>query len=215
MNTNPFSNLEFLVIDFETTTPKGLPPEPIEIGILKLRFSEPIDFTVTYSSLICRPEYAPITPFDTSQTGIQPRDCLRAPMVGEVLGNAANWCGDGPIAFVAQNARYEASILKRLGSDHNGFKKPFIDTVNLAKAVSPGMPSYRLDTIASILGLPIPPNRHRAMPDVVLTANVFLKLVDIGIQKRLLSCTADLFRLGGILLGSEVKTPNDPQLPLF
>ena len=28
---------EFLVIDFETITPKGRSPEPIEVGILKIK----------------------------------------------------------------------------------------------------------------------------------------------------------------------------------
>ena len=28
---------EFLVIDFETITPKGRPPEPIEVGILRIK----------------------------------------------------------------------------------------------------------------------------------------------------------------------------------
>ena len=37
MNTDKFViNTEFVVIDFETITPKGRSPEPIELGMLRI-----------------------------------------------------------------------------------------------------------------------------------------------------------------------------------
>ena len=45
---------EFLVIDFETITPKGRLPEPIEVGILKIKENN-IDKELSFDWLI-RPQ---------------------------------------------------------------------------------------------------------------------------------------------------------------
>ena len=67
---------EFLVIDFETITPKGRPPEPIEVGILRIKQNK-IDNNASIDWLIKPPEGLHLTRFDTSQTGITEQDLMR------------------------------------------------------------------------------------------------------------------------------------------
>ena len=66
---------EFLVIDFETITPKGRPPEPIEVGILRIKQNK-IDNNASIDWLIKPPEGLHLTRFDTSQTGITEQDLV-------------------------------------------------------------------------------------------------------------------------------------------
>lgn len=66
-------NTEFLVIDFETITPKGRSPEPIEVGILKIKENN-IDKELSFDWLIRPPKDLHLTYFDTIQTGIREKD---------------------------------------------------------------------------------------------------------------------------------------------
>lgn len=68
---------EFLVIDFETITPKGRPPEPIEVGILRIK-QKKIDNNASIDWLIKPPEGLHLTRFDTSQTGITEQDLMHS-----------------------------------------------------------------------------------------------------------------------------------------
>ena len=81
--------------------------------------------------------------------------------------------------FIAQNAKYEANILSHYTDECKGIAKtPIIDTILLAKHVLPKLSNYKLDTLASTLGLRIPENRHRALADCFLTAEVFLNYLN-------------------------------------
>jgi hypothetical protein len=57
---------------------------------------------------------------------------------------------------------------------------PLLDTLRLAKAVVPGLGSYGLDGLLGYYGIPKPAGRHRAMPDVEVTAQVLARLLDDG-----------------------------------
>ena len=60
-------NQTFMVIDFETVTPKGVPPEPIQLGLVQIDNLE-ISQTKRKSWFIKPPDFAPLTKFDTQQT---------------------------------------------------------------------------------------------------------------------------------------------------
>ena len=57
------NDAEFLVIDFETITPKGRSPEPIEVGILRIKQNK-IDNNASIDWLIKPPEGLHLTRFD-------------------------------------------------------------------------------------------------------------------------------------------------------
>lgn len=119
-NRKLIKDTEFLVIDFETITPKGRSPEPIEVGVLRISNNQ-IDEKASVDFLIKPPEGLHLTDFDTMQTGIKEKDLA----------------------------------------------------ILLAKYVYPRLSNYKLDTLANTLGLPIPKDRHRALADCFLTADVF------------------------------------------
>ncbi|HBC84722.1 MAG TPA: hypothetical protein DCZ30_04750 [Clostridiales bacterium] len=197
---------EFLVIDFETITPKGRAPEPIEVGILRIKQNE-IDYSAAVNCLIKPPEGLHVTSFDTKQTGIRDQDLIGKPDAKKVMRKIDNSCSRKDYIFISQNARYEANILSHYTDECKGIAKtPIIDTILLAKYVLPDLHNYKLDTLANSLKIPIPKDRHRALADCLLTAQVFLGLLDLQKEKKELTNLEELLQI------TEIQTKyNQPQ----
>ena len=197
---------EFLVIDFETITPKGRPPEPIEVGILRIK-QKKIDNNASIDWLIKPPEGLHLTRFDTSQTGITEQDLMHGIDAKRAMRIIDKSCSKKDYVFIAQNAKYEANILSHYTDECKGIAKtPIIDTILLAKHVLPKLSNYKLDTLASTLGLRIPENRHRALSDCFLTAEVFLKLLELQKGKH------EIIYLDELLNIAKIKTKySEPQ----
>jgi DNA polymerase III epsilon subunit-like protein len=176
---NAIRSGRFVVVDFETITPKGVPPEPIEIALAVYSFEKYPLGCPSWTSLM-RPN-APfvVTPFDTAQTGITQHDVASAERSEEVLAKFDGLVAQSEAsALVAQNARYELSIVRRFASVCPTLARTtFVDTVLLAKYLLPDLRSYNLDALREALGLPFQVNRHRALPDVMLTTRVFHELL--------------------------------------
>lgn len=182
------SDVQFVVLDFETVTPKGRPPEPIELAAMRINPGLKIDSQFKFNHLIRPPEGAPITSFDTAQTGIRWSDVEDAPSASEVLSQFEHLFGSSPCILVAQNARYEASVILRYSvACPSVAKMVFIDTVMLGKYVIPSLTNYKLDTLADYLHIRIPAGRHRALPDVELTVQIFIKLLNLGREKGMVT----------------------------
>ena len=172
----------FVVIDFEATTPTGRRPEPIDVAALALRLrAGHLTETSRFTALIRPPTHAPVTRFDTEQTGITPGMLAGQPDAATVLAGLDTRLDTPPYLLVAHNAPTEAGILydyrdhcSRLAATN------FLDTVRLARVVYPDLPSHRLDVLIHHLGLTWPADRHRAMPDVEITAEVFRRVVEHG-----------------------------------
>lgn len=197
---------QFLVIDFETITPKGRTPEPIEVGIIRIKQNE-IDKNAAVSWLIKPPEGLHLTQFDTRQTGIREEDLINKQSAEQVMKKINNSCEKTKYVFIAQNARYEANILSHYTERFQAIAEtPIIDTILLAKYILPQLPNYKLDTLAKAVGEDIPLDRHRALADCVLTAKVFLKLIELQKQKRELKFLDELLKI------AEIQTSyNKPQ----
>lgn len=196
----------FVVLDFETVTPKGRPPEPIELAAMRIMPGLIVDSNFDVNFLIRPPAEAPITPFDTAQTGIRWEDVEDAPSVEGILAQFQSALRDCNPVLVAQNAKYEAAIIRRL-SEHcsDVARMPFVDTILLAKHLFPGLANYKLDTLAQHLSIAIPRRRHRALPDVELTLRVFLKLLEAG-QNQGIKKIIDMRRVADIDRKSEDLT---------
>ncbi len=84
--------------------------------------------------------------------------------------------------FVAHNANFDMSFL----SIEKELCWGYIDlpeclcTMKLSQAVFPREFGHSLDKVANRLGLAIPKERHRALPDVMLTAQALLKMIEIS-----------------------------------
>lgn len=199
----------FVIVDFETVTPKGRPPEPLELAARRLLPGLVVDPAFQFSRLIRPPTDAPLTAFDTQQTGIREQDIADAPDASTILHQFDEWLGQDLPILVAHNARYEAAIFQRFAACcPQTAVLSFLDTVALGKHLVPGLANYKLDTLAQHFHLSIPANRHRALPDVELTIQVLQHLLFGYLEKAPQATIVDLLRLGGI------KPPPAPEEPV-
>jgi DNA polymerase III epsilon subunit-like protein len=172
----------FMVIDFEATTPTGHRPEPVDVAALTLRLRDgQLVETSRYTALMRPPAHAPLTRFDTEQTGITTDMLAGQPDAATVLADLDARLDQPPYLLVAHNAPTEAGILY----EHRAHcprlaATDFLDTVRLARHTYPQLPSHRLDVLIHHLGIPWPADRHRATPDVEVTAQVFRRIVEDG-----------------------------------
>ncbi|MGH8887092.1 MAG: 3'-5' exonuclease [Egibacteraceae bacterium] len=181
----------FVVVDFETTTPKGYRPEPVEVAAVALRDRGGGLVEVgRFCELIRPPAHAPITPLDTAENGLRPDDVADARPAAQVLADLDGRLASPPYLLVAHNAHTEAGLLydyrehcPRLAATH------LIDTIKLSRTVLPGLPSYSLDHLIFHLGIPRPARRHRALPDVEVTARLFARLISDGHRSTLQEVT--------------------------
>jgi len=169
----------FVVIDFEATTPKGYRPEPIEVAALAIRdFGTGLTEISRFAELMRPPPHAPVTSRDTGENGLRPADVASARTAGPVLADLDAWLATPPYLLVAHNAHVEAGLIYDYREQCPKLAAiPAIDTVKFARAALPGLISYGLDHLMVHLSIPRPPDRHRAMPDVRATAEVFGYLI--------------------------------------
>jgi DNA polymerase-3 subunit epsilon len=206
----------FVIFDFETVTPRGRPAEPLELAAMRIVPALSIDQDSARSWLIRPPREAPLTPFDTQQTGICLQDIQDAPDAPSVLCAFDACFADAFPALVAHNAKYDAAILQRFASScPRAATLLCIDTLTLGRRLLPGLPSYKLDTLASHFSLPIPKQRHRALPDVRLTAQIFLRLIHLQLTHCPEMTLGDLHQLAGISRKEEQQCQSTKQMSLF
>jgi DNA polymerase-3 subunit epsilon len=195
-----FAAMTFVVIDFEGTTPAGYRPEPIEVAALWLHVRDgnlSPDGRI-FQALIRPPAHAPVTPSGARQTGITAAMTRYQPDASEVLTRLDAMAGAEPVVLVAHNAATEAGILY----DHRAAcprlaATAFLDTVRLARHAYPQLSSHNLDSVLNHLDITVPPGRHRAMPDVEVTATVLTRILADGPAQGSWRALADLRRAGG------------------
>jgi ATP-dependent DNA helicase DinG len=154
-----------IALDIETT---GLDPARdavIEIGLVRFQDSRVED---TWQSLINPGR--PLPPFITQLTGIDDAMLANAPRITSVLDHLQEKVGDFPI--LGHNIGFDISFLQRLGLF---YQNQLIDTYDLASVLLPDAGRYRLDALASALGV-VPQQRHRALEDASTTHQVYLRL---------------------------------------
>jgi DNA polymerase III subunit epsilon len=169
----------FVVIDFESTTPAGHPPQPIEVAALAMRYRSGRWTQVgTFESLMRPPDFAPLTSSDTRQTGISAEMLRKAPTAAEVLATLDSRLTDGPYLLVAHHASTEGNMIYHRRQDCPVLAATdLLDTVTLARRLLPNLANHRLDTLLGHYGIASPADRHRAMADVRVTAAVFARLL--------------------------------------
>ena len=165
-------DVEFVVIDVETT---GLAPgrhRVIEVAAVIVRGHE---IGAQFRSLINPGRRIP--QFITSFTGISEGMTRRAPAAEVVLPKLDAFIAGRPI--VGHNVGFDLGFLayeaERCQLKTN-FPDTGIDTIALARRYLTGMRRARLDRLAAALHLPVG-TRHRALPDAMLTAQIFALLL--------------------------------------
>ena len=176
---NALQDSTLIVIDFEYTTPPGAAAEPIEIAVQALRVHEgTLRRGASWEALMRPPRHAELTAFDTAQTGITAAMLAGQRGAGEVLATLDRRFTAGPYVLIAHHAPAEARILSAYRAHcPNLARIDLLDTVRLARNLYPQLPKHGLDDLLCHLRIPSPPDRHRAMPDVQLTTELFIRMV--------------------------------------
>lgn len=166
------------VFDIETT---GLDPKRghriIEIGAIRVEQGR-IDQTKTFSSLV-NPE-CPIPP-DAKRIHRITDDTVReAPTIMTVLPTFLAFAKDSTL--VAHNAAFDMGFLEVEKEYCWGYVQlpPCLCTMVLSQSLLHTAFRHSLDALCERFSLPLPPDRHRAMADVLLTAQVLLQLLEYG-----------------------------------
>ncbi len=166
------------VFDVETT---GLDPRRghkiIEIAGIRIENGE-IDETKSFVSLV-NPERT--IPWEAKQVNKISDEAVRdAPGIEEVLPKFLEF-SHGSI-LVAHNAIFDMGFMeieKQLCWGYVDLPE-CLCTMRLSRAIFPTEFGHSLDAVARRLKLTIPQARHRALPDVLLTAHALLKMIEIG-----------------------------------
>ena len=211
----PLSEVEFCVIDLETTGGRNEFDAITEIGAVKYRGGEEIGRFTTLVNPGCA-----IPPFIVLLTGITDTMVTNASAIEDVLDDLLEFIGDS--VLVAHNARFDIGFINaalvRAGRER--LSNRVLDTVSLARRlVGAEVRNCKLSTVAATLGFTNQPC-HRAINDVLATGDLLHLLIEraagfgvfdlddfaalgkIGThpQSAKLKLTADLPRSPGIYL---------------
>jgi DNA polymerase III epsilon subunit len=171
----PLASLTYTVFDLETT---GLNPsegdEIIEIGAVRV-VNQRVRRAETLHQLV-----APTRRISASSQevhGLTPAMLAGQPSLPAVMPGFYGFT-EGTV-LVAHNAAFDMRFLE-LSEARTGlrFEHPVLDTLLLSAVVHPEQGSHRLDAIAQRFGLPVV-DRHHALGDALLTAEVWLRLMPL------------------------------------
>ncbi len=160
----------FVVFDVETT---GLNPEHnelIEIAAVKV---EKGVLTGRFASLI-KPKGL-ISPQITELTGISPDMVADAPAVADVVPNFLSFAGSA--VLVGHNVPFDIRFVNMAARRLNlpKLENIYIDTLQIARLLLPGLPHYRLSDLLDYFSL-TNEAKHRAFGDAEATYHLLLAL---------------------------------------
>lgn len=160
-------SIDFAAIDFETATSQR--NSACSIGVVVVENGE---IKERYHSLIKPPENEYLR-FNIIIHGIRPEMTENAPEFGAIWPEVAKLLS-GRRVF-AHNCAFDASVLKE-SLAFCGITAPTLEyscSVKLAKAVWRGLPSYKLNNMASFLDVSF--NHHDALSDAYACASIVIK----------------------------------------
>lgn len=174
-NKNGFK--DYVVFDIETTGLNPFDCEIIEIGAVKVRDGEIVD---RYNQL-----FKPINPipkFISELTSITEEMVENEPNFKDAKDDFYNFI-KGTV-LVAHNANFDVGFIKNKFKEFGIFiDNPFADTMKMAREILPGLKNYKLDTLTDRLQIKLV-SHHRAVDDAEATAHLFIRLVNILIDKK-------------------------------
>lgn len=199
----PLSQADYVVFDTETTG-TGAGARLLELAAVRVRGGEEVEH---FAELV-DPEQ-PIPPETTVVHHITDDMVRGRPNAKEVLGRFLEFCGES--FLVAHNAPFDARILG-LEWLRARLPEPRVRLLCSLRASRRLVPSgsHSLDALADLLGVPIPPDRHRALDDARLLAAVLRRLGETLEGEGRVS---DLVEAAGGWLRLEDYVPTPPPLP--
>ena len=170
------NEVEFVVLDTETTGLRPGPNRVIEIAGIRLRGGEVMD---SFQSLVNPNRRLP--PFIVQFTGITQEMVAGAPGAEQIFPDFLQFI-EGAI-LVGHNIGFDIGFLS-YEAQLLGYAFPIdgLDTISLARRFLPGLRRFKLDAVAGHLKIPTA-NRHRALGDAKVTAAIFMKLLNLAQQE--------------------------------
>jgi len=164
-----WTSLRYAVADVEGNGQQ--PPDLVEVAVLPITDGAPGEPV----SWLARPP-RPITRLAASIHRITDADVADAPVFAEIEPEVRRALAGR--VLVAHNAHVDVGVLRR---ELGGWEPPEVfDTLQLARRLLPGRPSYKLGALVAALSLDqgLPPGLapHRAAYDVLVTARLFIRL---------------------------------------
>lgn len=160
------------MLDFETT---GLSPAAgariTEVAALRIEQGRIVDRFVSLVNCGVR-----VPAFITSLTGITQRMVDTAPCVSQVVPELLRFIGTDTLS--AHNASFDEKFLvaesRQLGlaPQHDGL----VCSLKLSRRLFPGLPSYKLASLSSALGIRFNGNAHRAEADAEVSAQLLIHI---------------------------------------
>ncbi|GAB3686018.1 DEDD exonuclease domain-containing protein [Angustibacter aerolatus] len=170
----PLADVEFVVVDLETTGGSAADCGITEVGAVRVRGGQVLG---EFQTLVHPGE--PIPPFIQLLTGITDGMVASAPPIESVLPAFLEFARGA--VLVAHNAPFDIGFLKaaaaRCGHPWPGFA--VVDTVHLARQVvtHDEVPNRKLGTLARLFGAAVTPD-HRALHDAQATVDVLHALLE-------------------------------------
>jgi DNA polymerase-3 subunit epsilon len=170
----PLLDVEFVVLDLETTGGSPANDRITEVGAVKIRGGEVLG---TFHTLV-NPE-VPIPPLISALTGITNGMVADAEPIEVVLPCLLEFLGGA--VLVAHNASFDRRFVQA-NLERHGYQRlanRVVCTARLARKLLPRdeVPNVRLATLAAYLGATVAPC-HRALTDARATVDVFHSLLE-------------------------------------
>ncbi|WP_426560858.1 DEDD exonuclease domain-containing protein [Angustibacter sp. McL0619] len=170
----PLSDVEFVVVDLETTGGAPGASGITEVGAVRVRGGQVLG---EFQTLV--DPGTPIPPFIALLTGITDAMVRDAPRIESVLPAFLEFARGS--VLVAHNAPFDVSFLKAAArqSGHQWPGFAVVDTVHLARQIvtRDEVPNRKLSTLARLFGSPTTPD-HRALTDARATVHVLHGLLE-------------------------------------
>lgn len=178
----------YAILDLETTGLNPQTDEILEVAVVILQDGAVID---EFESLI-RPT-SPVSEEITQITGITQAMVNDAPTLFKVRSQIRKIIGDHVI--VGHNVGFDVGFLQ---SENLALHNETIDTVTLASVILPSAGRYNLESLAHFLQLPLDESgqAHRAMADVLLTAELLLALREITLRQLDVGTLSEIVEAG-------------------
>jgi DNA polymerase III subunit epsilon len=169
-------DLEFVVFDIETT---GLHPYGGDkvIALSGVKIEEGSLREELYFDELINPGI-PIPPITTEITGIANYMVKNKPCLLDSLNDFLTFVGNR--VLVAHNSNFDLNFINAYLKKYCGVKlnHPVLDSMVIANALFPTEKSHTLDALAIKFNIS-PSNRHTSLGDSIITARLFIHLMDI------------------------------------
>ena len=151
---------DYVVIDLETTGLNENTDEIVELGAIKVRHGEIVD----YHSQLVKPRH-PISSDASMVNGIWNDMLANAPDITEAIHAFIDFIGND--ILVGQNILFDIKFAYVAAYRHlhkKALRNDYVDILSLSRRIFPGLPNYKLGTLAEHFGIAVDA-AHRADAD--------------------------------------------------